>query len=293
MKAIIQLTKRNLLQFFRDKTEVFFSFLSVIIILGLYLLFLSDQQVRNIEFTIGQTVEGIKPLVNAWVMAGLVAVSTVTLSIGSLGKMVLDKNRKVFYDFMVAPIKRYQLFLSYITSTFMTVLMISITIVVISQLYVVFSGGSWLTFDQLVRIAFYLLLCILSSTFMVLFIVSFFNNPSVMSTFATVVGTLIGFVTGAYVPMGVLPKGVQIVSNLIPVSQGASLLRQVFMEAPIQQVFAGAPEGVLTSYLKFQGIDLYIGDILLTPTIMVMYMIGSTLIFIGLNYWRFQKMKNN
>ena len=127
MKALVQLTKRNLLQFFRNRSEVFFSFLSVIIILGLYLLFLSDQQVRNIEYSIGQSIEGIKPMVNAWVMAGLLAVSTVTLSIGALGRMVLDKNRKVFYDFMVAPIKRYQLFLSYITSTFLIVLMISIT----------------------------------------------------------------------------------------------------------------------------------------------------------------------
>lgn len=59
MKALVQLTKRNLLQFFRNRSEVFFSFLSVIIILGLYLLFLSDQQVRNIEYSIGQSIEGI------------------------------------------------------------------------------------------------------------------------------------------------------------------------------------------------------------------------------------------
>ena len=293
MKAMIQLTKRNLLQFFRDHAEVFFSFMSVIIILGLYLLFLSDLQVRNIESSIGRSVEGIKPMVNAWVMAGLLAVSTITLSIGALGRMVLDKNRKVFYDFLVAPIKRYQLFLSYITSTFLIVLMISVSILIISQIYIVFSGGDWFTFDQWLRLSFYLLLCILSSTFFVLFIVSFIENPSVMSTFATVVGTLIGFVTGSYIPMGFLPKGVQIVSNLMPVSQGASLLRQVFMESSIQQVFAGASEEVVLNYMKFQGIDLYIGDTLLTPTIMVSYLILSTIVLIALNYWRFQKMKNN
>jgi multidrug/hemolysin transport system permease protein len=293
MNAIIQLTKRNLLQFFRNRAEVFFSFLSVFIILGLYLLFLSDQQVNNIEYIIGRSIDGIKPMVNAWVMAGLVAVSTVTLSIGSLGRMVLDKNRKVFYDFMVAPIKRYQLFLSYITATFLIVLMISVTIVIISQVYIVISGGDWFTFEQWMKLSLYLLLCIISSTFMVLFIVSFFENPSLMSTFATVVGTLIGFVTGAYIPMGVLPKGVQIVSNLMPVSQGASLLRQVFMESSMQKVFEGAPDTMIQSYMKFQGIDLYVGDFLLTPTIMVAYLIISTFIFIALNYWRFQKMKNN
>ncbi len=293
MTAMIQLTKRNLLQFFRNRAEVFFSFLSVFIILGLYLLFLSDMQVLNIESSIGRSVEGVKPMVNAWVMAGLLAVSTITLSIGALGRMVLDKERKVFYDFMVAPIKRYQLFLSYITSTFLIVLLISISIVIISQVYIVFSGGDWFTFDQWLRLSFYLLLCILSSTFLILFVLSFIENPSVLSTFATVVGTLIGFVTGAYIPMGVLPKSVQIVSNLMPVSQGASLLRQVFMESSIQQVFVGAPQTVIQNYMKFQGIDLYIGDTLLTPTMMVIYLILSTFVLIALNYWRFQKMKNN
>lgn len=65
------------------------------------------------------------------------------------------------------------------------------------------------------------------------------------------------------------------------------------MESSMLQVFAGAPEEAVLNYMKFQGIDLYIGDILLTPTIMVIYLIVSTLIFILLNYWRFQKMKNN
>lgn len=64
MKTLIELTKRDLLIFVRNKTAVFLSFLSVIIILGLYVLFLSDLQVKGIEDALGK-VEGAKALVNS------------------------------------------------------------------------------------------------------------------------------------------------------------------------------------------------------------------------------------
>ncbi|MBN2850310.1 MAG: hypothetical protein JXK92_06585 [Erysipelotrichaceae bacterium] len=54
MRTITQLTLRNMKIFLRNKSEVFFSFLSVFIILGLYVLFLGDVQVRNIQSIVGQ-----------------------------------------------------------------------------------------------------------------------------------------------------------------------------------------------------------------------------------------------
>ena len=45
MNAILVFAWRNIRLFFRDKTSVFFSFLSVLIIVGLYALFLGDAQV--------------------------------------------------------------------------------------------------------------------------------------------------------------------------------------------------------------------------------------------------------
>ena len=49
MRKIMALSIRNLRLFVRDKALVFFSFLSVIIILGLYVLFLGDIQVQNLN----------------------------------------------------------------------------------------------------------------------------------------------------------------------------------------------------------------------------------------------------
>ena len=62
--------KRNLKVFFRDKSSVFFSLLAVLIVLGLYVLFLGDQLVKSFE----DKLEDPKRLMDSWIMAGILAV---------------------------------------------------------------------------------------------------------------------------------------------------------------------------------------------------------------------------
>lgn len=290
MKSLISLIKRNLLMFFRNKSAVFFSFLSVIIIVGLYVLFLSDLQVQNIEATIGK-VNGIKPLVNSWVMAGLIAVSTVTLAMGALGRIVSDRENKTFDDFLVAPVSRTKIFMSYIFSTLIITTILSFLLFVIAEVYIVISGGQFLTLIDIFKVMGIIVLCVLSSSLFILFIVSFLVTEQSLSVLATIIGTLIGFVTGAYIPVGILPKGVQIFSNLIPVSQGAALLRKIFLNVPASEVFGNASQG-LKEYSDMQGVNLHIGNFELTSRFMIIYIIGSIILFAIINIIRFKKMKN-
>lgn len=289
MKNIKSLTKRNLLLFFRDKATVFFSFLSVIIILGLYILFLSDLQVQSVEEVVGK-IEGIKPLVNSWVMAGLIAVSTVTLSLGALGVVVADRENNAMNDFLVAPIKREQVFLSYLLSTIIIAMIVSLTLFVIAEIYIISSGGTVLTIIPMLKVIGIIALCVLSSSLLMLFVISFLKSEQSVGVLGTIVGTMIGFLTGAYVPMGIMPKGIQIVSNVIPVSQGASLLRKIFLEKPLNDVFTDSK--ALSEYSKMQGIDLYFGNFKLSPSFMICMIILSIIVFSSLNIIRFKRMKN-
>ena len=81
MSTTWSLTGRNLKLFFRDRASVFFSLLSVIIIIGLYALFLGNIQVQELEDRVGRDVPGAAWLVNTWILAGILAVSTVTVSL--------------------------------------------------------------------------------------------------------------------------------------------------------------------------------------------------------------------
>jgi multidrug/hemolysin transport system permease protein len=291
MNAILELSKRNLKLFFRSKSEVFFSFLSVLIILGLYVLFLSDLQVSNLKQQLGDE-EGIKALVNSWVMAGIIAVSTITLSIGALGRMVDDKETKKTNEFLVSPIKRSSVFISYAISTIIIAFIISIFLLIISQIYIVSSGGELLSLISFIKVIGIIILCVLSSASILIFFVSFFENERSFSVFATIIGTLVGFVTGAYIPIGLLPKGLQIVSNLLPVSQGASMLRKIFLDSPASIAFKNANATYINEYFKMQGITLYLGDFELKVNFMIFYIFLSIIIFSIISIIRFKKMKN-
>ena len=81
MNVLYQLVLRNTRLYLRDKAAVFFSFLSVIIIIFMYVLFLGKMQENNLSEAYSN-IEGIDWLVSSWIMAGNLTVSTVTVQIG-------------------------------------------------------------------------------------------------------------------------------------------------------------------------------------------------------------------
>ncbi|HOO43971.1 MAG TPA: ABC transporter permease, partial [Bacillota bacterium] len=76
---IINLIKRNLRLYFRDKATVFFSMLGVFIIILLYLTFLGDMMVSYAvdEFE-GVPGIDIRFMMDSWIMAGVISVATIT-----------------------------------------------------------------------------------------------------------------------------------------------------------------------------------------------------------------------
>lgn len=289
MRTLINLVRRNLAMFFRNKSEVFFSFLSVIIILGLYVLFLSDLQISGLKQSLGD-VEGLSALVNSWIMSGLIAVSTVTLSLGSLGRIVADRENRSIDDFLVAPINRNTIFISYIISTFIIAFVISVILFAISEAYIIYSGGQLLSLISILKVFGVISISIISSSLLMLFIISFVKSEQTYSVVSTIVGTLIGFVTGAYIPMGIMPEGLQAFSNILPVSQTASMLRQILMKGPANKVL-NSPE-LLDEYYKLQGVTLYIGEHELTFNFMLLFIAASIILFGIMNVIRFKTMKN-
>ena len=104
---------------------------------------------------------------------------------------------------------------------------------------------------------------------------------------------MIGFLAGIYVPIGVLPQGVQYVIEFFPTSHGAVLLRQLFMEVPLSKVFENAPAEVLSEYNKIFGVEFYVGGEPLSDQMMILYLSAVTVLFILLSIWRVRKMKTN
>ena len=290
MKIILALSKRNLRLFVRDKALVFFSFLSVIIILGLYVLFLGEIQVNNIKQSIGMDLPEIDALVYAWMLPGLIAVASMTLSLGNMGRLVDDAQAENLNDFLVSPLKRWQLILSYLLSSVIITSVISVLMFGLSIVIVKLKGGPWLNVEQILQSLGVMILLIISSALLSLYIASWVKTQNTYGVVNSMVGTFIGFVTGAYMPMGIMPVFVQNMFNILPVSLGASMLRQIYLGPIMDKVFAQAPIEMVNEYRYFQGIDLKVFGNILEPNFMLIVIFVSIGVLFILNLLRFKTL---
>ncbi|MCQ4638206.1 ABC transporter permease [Anaerovorax odorimutans] len=252
---MIAFTKRNLYVFFRDRSAVFFSLLASLIIVGLYVLFLGDTWASNFE-----GLENVKQLMDNWVMAGLLSVTSVTTTLGAFGIMVGDRAQKISKDFYVSPMRRRDLAGGYVLSAAIVGFILSIITLIAAEIYIAARGGELLGLPALFKLLLLILAADLANTAMIFFITSFFESNNAFSTASTIIGTLIGFITGIYLPIGILPDGVQWLVRLFPTSHAAALMRQTMMAAPMAESLAGASDAHAADFKEMLGIHFWFGD---------------------------------
>ena len=290
MNVMWNLSVRNIKVYVRDRMSVFFSFLSVLIIIALYALFLGKIQVDSITDRVGD-VAGVRYLVDSWIMSGLLGINAVTVALGVLGTMVQDVEKKQFTDFIVAPVNRTAVVVSYLVSAVVISLAFSIVALLISEVYIVLGGGQWLTLPNLLEALGILILSSLTAASILYLVVSFQKTSSAFATLSTLLGTMIGFLTGVYVPLGILPAFVQKFVLLVPFSHSAALLRQVFLRQPVEMVFHGAPQAAVDSYLRSNGVVLLWGDQVVSTGVMLAVLGGAAVLGLVLSALRMRSYK--
>ncbi len=277
---------RNLKIFFRDRAAVFFSLLSAFIIIGLYILFLGDMLTGNM-----QSIPGSRFLIDSWIMAGLLSVTSITTTMGAFGIMVEDTSKKISKDFSASPAKRSSLAGGYIMSSFVIGMIMTFVTFVLAEIYIVAYGGQVLAVSSIVKLLGVLLLSVFSSTALVLFIVSFFKSNNAFATASTILGTLIGFLTGVYIPVGQLPEAVQSVIKFFPVSHASVLFRQVMMENPLQTAFAGAPALVSQEFRQMMGVSFRFGSTETSAAVSLWVLVGTAVVFFVLATWNLSRKR--
>lgn len=272
---------RNLKLYFRDRGAVFFSLLAVIITFGLYVLFLGDVYTQNLAEQ-GIPAAEAKEIMDHWVMAGIIAEAGVTISHGVLEVIIADKARRITKDFYVSPVKHSALTGGYLICAFVvSVLMISLTFV-LTQAYILLSGGTATSPAKLPAVFGVIFLVSFASAGMMSFFVSIFKSQQAYASASSIVGTLIGFVMGIYLPVGMYPSVVQWIIRCFPISHGAVLLRQIMMDDVMEEAFAGMPAPVLDKVCESFGVTYYFGDFKVTPLTSICILLVTGIVFMAL-----------
>jgi multidrug/hemolysin transport system permease protein len=251
---------RNLRLFFRDRMNVFFSLLGAIVLFLLYVLFLGNVQSQALAATLPQaSVSDIQAFVDSWMFAGIVLLTTVTTGLGALAVLIEDGESGRFRDFLVSPIPRWNIVLGYLLASAVVALIVSLFVLAVSVLYLGLVRGAWLPIDEVLRAAGIVTLSSIAFAAVWSFVASFVRTTGAFSALSAIVGTLLGFVAGAYLPVGLLPAAVGDSLNALPFAQAGVLLRQAFTAETLPAMTGGVAEAD-DAMSRYYGIEAYVGD---------------------------------
>jgi multidrug/hemolysin transport system permease protein len=256
----------------------------VFIIFALYVLFLGDVWTNGLP-----KMPGARALTDSWIMAGILAVTSVTTVMGAFGTMVDDRVHNIIKDFGASPISKGKIAGGYVLSSFMVGVLMSLVAFALSEMYVAARGGALLSPAAAVQVLGLILLATLCNTAMVSFLVSFFKSVNAFATASSILGTMIGFLTGIYLPIGMLPAPVQFFVKIFPVSHAALLIRRVMTEAPMQAVFKGAPDLIVRTFEDQMGIAFRFGGQTVPAYVSVLILAGTAILFYALAIMRFSR----
>ena len=281
--ALLRLIQRNILIFFRNKEMVFFSILSPLIVLVLYILFLSDLQINALESALPTVFNidkhNIRSLVDTWLIAGVLSVSCITVAFNSMSTMVADKENKVYHDLLASPVKSSIALLGYYISSVIITILIALFIFFVGILYLIITKSFYLTFGEILETILIIILSTLSASMIAVVISNLFRSQSGFGGFNGIISAVIGFLVGAYMPITTFPTALQYIANILPGSHSAGLFRNVLMNQTIINLSKDLPAAFQESIEESYSMSLnYFGN-MVNQSFMYIYLILSIIIF--------------
>ncbi len=261
---LLELTKRNIRVYLRDKGAVFFSLLSMVIIIALMLFFLGDmyvdETVNTVSFLPGRNPDTVKTdatvLILQWIAAGIVGINAVTVTMAVYSIMIKDRSEGRLNSIYTAPISRFVISLSYVLSAWICSVIICILTLAISEIYCIMQGGEPYSLMAHAELLGAIALNSFTYSALMYLIAMLAKTEGAWGGLGTVIGTLVGFLGGIYLPIGNFSEGIATLLKCTPVMYGAKLFRSIMTADAESVVFDGAPAEIVKEYRLALGTDL-------------------------------------
>ena len=229
MTELSALVKRNTKLYFKDKGMFISSLITPIILLVLYSTFLKkiyDDSFRSALKAAGATVSDsvLNGCVGGQLVSSLLAVSCITVAFCSNLLMIKDKTSGARHDLTVSPVRCGTLGLGYYISTLVSTLIISLSALAASFIYLS-AVGWYLTAADVALTVLDVFLITMFGTALSSCVNFFLTTDGQASAVGTIVSAGYGFICGAYMPISNFGSGLQKVLSFLPGTYGTSLLR--------------------------------------------------------------------
>lgn len=302
MSEIRAMTKRNLLIYFRDRGTVFFSVLSALITLIVMVVFLGSSSSSGLlealnQYGSGTAEENAKNaswLVQLWIMGGILGINSVTVSMTAISAMVQDEEQGRLRAFYVTPASRLNLSLGYMLSAWCSGMVICLITLAAGEGYFVLKGHPLLGIMDIAALVGVIALNVFTFSAIGYLIALFVRTGSAWSGLLTVVGTLVGFVGGTYIPVGSMSAWLQSVVKFLPVIHGGALMRRICMQEAAKTVFVGMSDEVQKIFFEEMGVILKNGteEISTTGHILILVAWSAVVVAVSAAFAKKRKLKD-
>lgn len=286
MRTFLALTKRHIKVFFKDKGLFFSSLITPIILLVLYSTFLAkvykDSFIQGLGgFEIDEKL--IDGTVAAQLFSSLLAVSCVTVAFCSNIIMIQDKNDGIRSDFIVSPVRKSTMGLSYFAASLLSTLIVSFTATIACFIYISIKNCWYMSFADVMLIMVDVVLLTTFGTALSSIVNVFLTTNGQAQAVGTIVSAGYGFLCGAYMPIKSFGDGLRNALMFLPGTYGTSLIRNhslngVFAEMESVGFPPEAMNGIKESIdcrLSFFGTNV-------EQWVMYLVLIGSVVLLIGI-----------
>ena len=285
--ALWLLTRRNLKIFLKDRANVFFSLLAPLIVLALYVLFLGRIQEDGLLAVLeGMGIQGggdqIAAFSDSWMLAGCMSCACITVPLCACGIMIQDKARGITQDLFISPVARWVTPAAYFCSVVAAGLAIGAIVLAVCFVWLAASGMWLLSLPDVLGCIGAFILSVISSARRLVFVVSFFRSQGAFTALNIILGTVVGFLIGAYMPISYFPDAVQKFTYFIPGSYTAGLFRNFMMRGALEEIAQLSPafaEGLRSEFsLTF---DFFGAEVGISAMFVVLAAVSA--VFAGLN----------
>ena len=232
MRTIFLFTRRSIQLFLRDKATVFFSFLSTIILIALYFLFIGKTYADGIGEVIGNLIstDTIYSVVYIQMIVGVLVLNSLSLSVGAFSTIAHDfENRKVD-SFLLTPIKSSNLPIAYFSGGFIISFVLNTFTWLLSILIIGIAFGYWIGIAAIVAVIGILIFASMVSCSLMLLFTAIVKSSAAIGVFSGVAGTFFGFLCGIYMPYEALGKGVEKFGSVLPLTHITVWLKQIVLD---------------------------------------------------------------
>lgn len=301
MKEIRVLTGRTMKLYLKNPLSILFSFVYMLLFIILISLFLGDYMAKGMMEVYaevgGMDFSNIRWLVDTTSMAGVLMINCILVPLNVLTIMVQDSSDNRLDSFLVSAVSRDKLVIGYWLAPFLVGVVMNTLCLFISQGFIVMSGGEWLSMLSNFKMIGLIAANTFSATSILFVVAMMMKSTSLYSTFTGIMSALVGFITGAFLPIGMFPASIQKIFAIIPAHHGATMMREVMTKEPLAATFGGVvdqtvkdtymtAQEIIDIYAAENGITYMFGDTQVTFPIMLAVVIGSGLVFLAFSiFW--------